>query len=123
MLNDDIYWSKPRKIDDESLARTVVNSYDTEIMRRRRTVDDEFRNDLEKYREAGRFMYGDLSVHDLWQKIYLDKFGEFIPMDRGYMCSHCGTRFLMPYPPEYCTVCHHQTPFGRMVEEGYGWRK
>ena len=59
MLNDDIYWSKPRKIDDESLARTVVNSYDTEIMRRRRTVDDEFRNDLEKYREAGRFMYGD----------------------------------------------------------------
>lgn len=117
------YFCKPRKIDDEALERTIVNSYDTEQLRRRRTVDDEFREELEQYRKPGQFMYSDWSVHDVWQKDYLDKYGEFIPMDHGWMCPKCGTKYLLAYPPLECNVCHNMSPFGQLVKDGYMWRK
>jgi hypothetical protein len=121
-LNSDLYFSKPRKIDDESLARTIVNSYDTEIARRKRSVDDEYRYDLEKYREAGRFTYGDLSIHDLFQKSYADKYGEFIPLNTGWECPHCHTKYMCGLPPTECNVCHTKSPLGQYVDDGY-WRK
>lgn len=121
-LNSDLYFTRPVPIDDEALAKTVVNSYDTEQLRRRRTVDDSYREELEKYRQAGRFMYGDLSIHDLFQKSYLDKYGKFIPLDRGWQCPHCGTLYNMALPPEECKVCHTKSPLGEFVSDGY-WRR
>lgn len=120
-LNDDIYYTKPRKLDDEALEKTIVNSYDTELKRRRRNVDDEYRDApyLSKLRGKGQFMYADLSIHDLFQKDYLNRYGEFIPLDSGWQCPHCGMRFLMALPPLQCTCCGTMSPLGRYVKDGY----
>ena len=120
-LNDDIYYCRPRKLDDEALEKTIINSYDTEIKRRKRTVDDDYRDApyLSKLRGKGEFMYADLSIHDLFQKQFADKYGEFIPMDCGWQCPHCGMKYLQALPPLECNVCHTKSPLGMYVEDGY----
>ena len=118
-LNDDLFFSRPVPIDDEALSKTIVNSYDTEQLRRRRTVDDSYREELEKYRTPDKFMYSDLSIHDLFQKSYLDKFGEFSPLDCGWRCPKCGTYFAQALPPLECPTCHCMSPLGEYVQGNY----
>lgn len=123
-LNSDLYYCRPRVVDDNALAHMIVNSYDTEQKRRRHTCDDEYRDEIQASRAynempCGEFKLADLSFHDLFQKQYVDRFGKFIPMDRGWECPHCHTPYLMPYPPLNCKICGTESPLGEYVRLGY----
>jgi len=118
MASSNIYF-KPRKLDDEALEKTIVSNYDTEVKRRRRSIDDEYREDLNRHVQAGQFQYSLLSMHDVWEKEYLDRFGTFIPRESNWVCPRCGLEHVSGYPPLKCGRCGQISPLGQYVNMKY----
>lgn len=114
MINQRI---RPRNVDAEVVRKAVVRTFKSEKNRRKKTVDDEFREDIAKPRKYGEFSLSNISMHDIWQEMYYDKFGgKIVPMNGEQVCRNCGTRFLMAYTPEFCPNCKKILPLGELIQ-------
>jgi len=114
MINQRI---RPRHVDMDVVRKSVVRTFKAEKNRRKRTVDDEFRETIGRPRKPGEFSLSNISMHDVWQEMYYDKFGgKIVPLEGEQRCSYCGTRFLMAYTPEYCPNCKRILPLGELIK-------
>ncbi len=66
-------------------------------------ADDPY--DYAKGRHLGKQDIGDISYHDVWQKILRDQTGITMPMKTTYRCPVCGYEHLLDMPPERCFRC------------------
>jgi len=109
-------FSSPRRVDDEAMDKAIVRTFQAEN-KRRRTIEDDYRQDTLSHVHTGDFHYAHIPIAEIWQKTYLDNFGEFIT-DNDWVCPRCGTRYATGYPPLECNICHTLSPIGEMVKYG-----
>lgn len=113
----------PRRVDanctTQLVEKLVQDNYAQERKRRRHGVDDDIRQKINSNLPTGQFSYTNVSMHDVWQEMYFNKYGgDALPINQNYLCRHCGMEFGMGYPPEICPRCHQETAFGRLVSDG-----
>jgi len=109
---------RPREVDSEAFDKLVVKDFNREIKRRKYSVDDDHRDKRLDHVDNGKFDVAQISMHDVWQKDYLNVFGKFCPMDADWRCPRCGCQFATGYPPERCPVCGCISPLGQLAENG-----
>jgi len=111
----------PRTVDGDALEKMIVKSYMGERKRRKKSVDDEYRYDIDNSGlPTGEFDLSQISPHDgTIQERYFNQYGGVAPrMNTNYVCPHCRMEYAAGFPPEFCKRCHKITYFGEMVRDG-----
>lgn len=112
----------PAPVDAKNVDSLVEKCIQDEYRRegkRRKLLEDDYRESVSTDLPAGTFSYSNVSIRDPLQEVYFNKYGgQALPLDQNYKCRHCGMEFGMAYPPEICPRCHKYTYFGEMVRDG-----
>jgi len=110
-------YTRPRPVDSEAIDKCIVRTFDVE-RKRRHSIGDDYREKKMDTIDVGKFDNSQISMHDVWQKKYLDTQGEFVPMNADWVCPRCGWRHCQGYPPLKCDCCGLESPLGLLVREG-----
>lgn len=110
---------KPREVDGQALDKMLIKSYRDERLRRVKTVDDEFRDDIPTALPTGVFRLADMTVHEpIEERAFNELGGKRVMMNTSYTCPHCHEIYACAIPPEECRVCHTKSWFGELVGKG-----
>lgn len=97
----------------ESQTTDRIRYLEDEHRRRRRAVDDDFRQPIMDKFKFGETAYSHIPIHEPWQKTHFDLTGKLY--GEYWSCPRCGTEYKTGYPPiGGCTECKKRD--GKFVE-------
>lgn len=88
----------------ESKTTDRIRYLENEHRRRRRNVDDEFREELMDKFQFGETAYSHIPIAEPWQKTHFNLTGKL--HGEYWHCPRCGTKYHTGYPPiGGCQAC------------------